>query len=301
MPTIANSNIPTPKGWDEFEDITLSVAKIRWGHSDFCRHGRPGQQQNGIDVYGHNQNANLIGIQCKNTIHGIDFDTITKEMEKATSFVPPVTQLFVATTASRDAKLQKKVRHLNKKRIDAGAFGVAVLFWEDICNDLTSDQDRFYQHYPQFKPAKAAVVEQTHDQKLFEEFQAILPFSPSIEMLRNHDFGNSFLRVAVQPLFNFVETWDSVDKEFIDKELEQHRRQLFDAACQMSSEICKRTVPVGDGSYASVLSDNVREQGGRRPEWVREDARELNRVASAFVPRYEEFIRYCRQTLNNGK
>jgi hypothetical protein len=53
MPTIASSNVPTPKSWDEFEDITLAAAKLRWNSSDFFRNGRPGQKQDGVDIWCH--------------------------------------------------------------------------------------------------------------------------------------------------------------------------------------------------------------------------------------------------------
>ena len=45
MPTLGSAEIPAPKSWDEFEDITLSAAKLRWKSSDFFRHGRQGQKQ----------------------------------------------------------------------------------------------------------------------------------------------------------------------------------------------------------------------------------------------------------------
>jgi hypothetical protein len=35
MPTIASSKVPPPKSWDEFEDIVLSAAKLRWKSTDF--------------------------------------------------------------------------------------------------------------------------------------------------------------------------------------------------------------------------------------------------------------------------
>lgn len=35
MPTISSSKVPSPKSWDEFEEITLSAAKLRWNSTDF--------------------------------------------------------------------------------------------------------------------------------------------------------------------------------------------------------------------------------------------------------------------------
>lgn len=52
MPTISSSKVPSPKSWDEFEEITLSAAKLRWNSTDFYRHGRQGQKQDGVDIWG---------------------------------------------------------------------------------------------------------------------------------------------------------------------------------------------------------------------------------------------------------
>lgn len=62
MPTISSSVVPTPKSWDEFEDITLAAAKLRWNSTDSQRNGRQGQKQVGIDVYGHADDDRHIGV-----------------------------------------------------------------------------------------------------------------------------------------------------------------------------------------------------------------------------------------------
>jgi hypothetical protein len=52
LPTSANANIPPSKYWDEFEDIVLSAAKLRWSSTEFYRQGRQEQRQRGVDIYG---------------------------------------------------------------------------------------------------------------------------------------------------------------------------------------------------------------------------------------------------------
>ena len=86
MPTIASSNVPPPKSWDEFEDITLAAAKLRWNSSDFYRNGRPGQKQDGVDIWGHDDDDRQIGVQCKNTVDGISLTTIEEEIANAQAF-----------------------------------------------------------------------------------------------------------------------------------------------------------------------------------------------------------------------
>jgi len=88
MPTISSSNIPSPKGWDEFEDITLSAAKLRWKSSNFFRNGRQGQRQDGVDIWGDDSEGYKVGVQCKNTVGGISLGVVKSEISNAESFTP---------------------------------------------------------------------------------------------------------------------------------------------------------------------------------------------------------------------
>jgi hypothetical protein len=136
-----------------------------------------------------------------------------------------------------------------------------------------------------------------HDQNLFRAFLTDLPYEPTIEFLKGHDFGNAFRRSYSEPLYNFVATWESVEKEFLNKAIEKRKKSLFQEAQKLASEIAVRTVPVGDGQMASVYSDQLRNTTAIRPDHVIEDARILNQKATEFIPKYEEFVRTCRKKL----
>lgn len=295
MPTYSNLRVAPPKSWDEFEAIVCSAAKNRWKNPDFTLHGRQGQPQRGVDVYGNSDKGMMVGLQCKNTWSGLSLATIISEVAKAQHFTPGLSHFYVATTAETDEKLQEEVRKLSEQRTKAGNFGVSILFWTDVWSDLCLEESRLFQHYPQLKPSDTdAALE--HDRKLYADLQEILCFDPAIRLLRDHDFGGSFLRSAIKPLFNFYETWDQPEKEFIDKELRAGLKVLYLAAADLSNHITGKTVPVGCGDYASVFSDQLRSQGPR-PTWVIEEARILNEQATKFVPLYENFIRLCRDKL----
>jgi hypothetical protein len=136
-----------------------------------------------------------------------------------------------------------------------------------------------------------------HDQTLFQEFLRALPVEPTVRVLKEYDFGDSVRKQAIAPLYEFSDTWDSVQKEFLDKKLEKERKALFALARELATEIARRTVPVGDQEFISVYSDQQRASGHGRPPHVLEDARVLNEKASAFVPKYEAFVRLCRERL----
>ena len=67
MPTIAHSDIPPPRSWDEFEDLVRDLYAREWGDPHTQRHGRTGQPQQGVDVYGQPRalGGQYAGIQCK--------------------------------------------------------------------------------------------------------------------------------------------------------------------------------------------------------------------------------------------
>lgn len=137
----------------------------------------------------------------------------------------------------------------------------------------------------------------SHDRELFQQFLQVLPFEPTIRVLRDHDMGDSIRREAIKPLYEFSETWDSVEREFLDSKLEKERGVLYASACELASEIARRTVPVGDQSHISVYSDQMRAADRGRPPHVIEDAKILNAKAANFVPMYEAFVRLCRKRL----
>lgn len=103
MPTRFQMSVPPPKGWEEFEDIVLSCLRIKWGSPGLAKHGRRGQAQAGVDIYGPDYLGRLVGIQCKNTPDGLEFSTVEGESERAEAFQPSLSAFYLATTAPTDA------------------------------------------------------------------------------------------------------------------------------------------------------------------------------------------------------
>ncbi|QFH68067.1 hypothetical protein FR773_25875 (plasmid) [Leclercia adecarboxylata] len=149
MVTYNTMRLNVPKSWDEFEDICKSSFQLRWSNPNLARHGRSGQKQDGVDVYGEDSFGHFVGIQCKNTVFGIDNKTIEDEVIKAEKFTPGIKALYIATTAPRDVYAQAFVRQLNETRRRDGKFLISIEFWDDITADLTKDPAVLRQHYPQ--------------------------------------------------------------------------------------------------------------------------------------------------------
>ncbi|KNE24871.1 hypothetical protein [Achromobacter spanius] len=150
MPTLANARYPKPTSWDEFEDICLSSFKTRWKNPNLQRHGRQGQAQLGVDIYGDDNLSRLVGVQCKNTIHSISRALVAAEITEAEKFKPALQSLFIATTADTDKTLQAHVRTLSVARAAARKFTVDIVFWDAIEHDLSGDRGEVAKHYQQF-------------------------------------------------------------------------------------------------------------------------------------------------------
>jgi hypothetical protein len=103
---------------------------------------------------------------------------LIEEITKAEAFVPPLDALYFATTAKRDANIQKLVREISDSRRKESKFSVDILFWDDIVQDLTRDESEFFKHYPQLRPIpSAATASAGHfpDMSLHELFLHIDP------------------------------------------------------------------------------------------------------------------------------
>ncbi|MFP9117710.1 hypothetical protein ACLI08_07975 [Flavobacterium sp. RNTU_13] len=142
-------NIPTPRSWDEFEELTLDACKIKWQNPDLQRNGRQGQSQNGVDFFGSNHLFDLIGVQCKNYKSKLNINLIRNEIIKAESFLPNLKMYYFACTDRSDSLLQYEIRVLSHERTRQNKFPVMILFWDDIVQEIIKDKTIFKKHYPQ--------------------------------------------------------------------------------------------------------------------------------------------------------
>lgn len=149
MPTLSTINLPTPKSWDEFEEITLDALRIKWDSPNLQRHGRQGQAQAGVDIFGDDYLSQKAGVQCKKYDTALTIKTIKEEIENAEKFTPEIDVFFIATTLPTDATLQKQVRLISKDRNDNKKFPVGIFFWNDLVQELVTNEKIFKKHFPQ--------------------------------------------------------------------------------------------------------------------------------------------------------
>jgi hypothetical protein len=149
MPTPSTAVWPKPKSEDEFEDIVVDAMRSRWDDPNAQRYGRRGQAQHGVDVVGQSGRSSgiVVGAQCKNT-ESLSLAVVIAEVEKAKTYPGGLAELYVVTSAERDARLQDNVREYFAK--SPAPFRVEVMFWDDVTSEVAKDPDLVWKHWNAF-------------------------------------------------------------------------------------------------------------------------------------------------------
>ncbi len=137
MPTYANLTLTPPVYWEEFEDMLLDLFRAEWKDPHTQKHGRSGQSQNGVDVFGQpDQNEEWSGVQAKKKDRLAASTVTTRELQaevnKAKKFKPKLSEFILATTGKRDKNIQEQARLITEAHQNEGLFRVHVYSWEDL-------------------------------------------------------------------------------------------------------------------------------------------------------------------------
>lgn len=146
--------LPKPKNWQDFESICHRLWIEIWNDYNAKKNGRQGQAQSGVDIYGKPiYSKHYSGVQCKDKDENLGSvlknSELVKECDKAQKFIPPISTFTLATTASRDAKIQKKARELTSKK--SYPFEVHVWAWDDIESEIKYRPSIMENFYPTFQ------------------------------------------------------------------------------------------------------------------------------------------------------
>ena len=158
MPTIGTMRLPPPQDGVEFQDMALAALRRRWNSPELERHGRQGQAQQGVDLYGPDNLGRKIGVQCK-AVKKLTIAEISDEITKAEHFEPAIAALYITTTLLTDATLQKEVRLLSEERLRKSKFPVGIIFWEAIKDEIAADRSVLQRFYPDLALVASSVSE----------------------------------------------------------------------------------------------------------------------------------------------
>lgn len=140
MADFSSTSTPRPKDWQVFERYCRTLFECILEDPQVQLNGRPGQRQNGVDVYGRRggNGGPWIGIQCKGKEGKTYGKEVTEkelrgEVKKAFHFTPSLSEFILVTTAPSDVKIQRVARFITEENEKAGhPMTVAVWGWEEI-------------------------------------------------------------------------------------------------------------------------------------------------------------------------
>lgn len=137
------------------EDLAKDLTKADSSFEIVNVHGRPGQKQDGVDVYARKMNSSeWIAIQCKirATNRSFSKEELLSEVNQAKNFNPKISEYFLYTTLSRDTVTQQFEREINAELLYEGSFKFQILFWEDIESKLKETQFEtvYYRYYHKY-------------------------------------------------------------------------------------------------------------------------------------------------------
>ena len=169
-----------PANWQDFELLCRDLWAKLWEDPDAQLNGRPGQTQNGVDIFGRPRGATgWAGVQCKrkDLLSGgqLTRAEIDGEVDKAKRFDQgKLVGLVIATTAPRDKNIQAIAREITREHEKTGLFPVTVYGWQDICRAMAD--------YPQLVRKHLSAL-----QEALGPHPLRLPFGPLGALLKGRE------------------------------------------------------------------------------------------------------------------
>ena len=152
-------SIRLPENWQDFETLCKKLFGEVWDCAKTIKkNGRLGQSQSGVDIYGKPKGeTEYWGIQRKGKDNysnsKLTEQEIEAEIEKALEFKPKLATFVFATTAPKDAEIEKFVRIKDQESCAKGDFQIDLYSWQDIADLIEENRDTFnwYVNEIQFK------------------------------------------------------------------------------------------------------------------------------------------------------
>lgn len=287
-------NMPAPTDWKEFELMSRDALSIRWANPDLQMHGRQGQAQAGVDIYGHNSLGNFVGAQCKLS-EQVEIATVQKEIENAETFTPALEEFWILVGGEIDAQLQKEARSISRDRISNKKFGVGVLFWPELYGELAKDPALLKKHYPSvFGQLSAPDETREVDRAVFQRLKEMLPQDGSIEWLRDNNFaGFSFRLDSLRDLDRFHAASKDSSFEFLNADINARLKKLQSSVSALLISVARNTFGTGTPGFNGVPSEWEIEQ----PERFERVVEEIHSHADDTCQAYDDLIRAARRTL----
>lgn len=164
----SNNVIGIPTDDSDFEEKCVALFACVCGDPNFKKIGTGGKNQGGLDLIGtRNQNPEVaVGVQCKLITKGgkLDLNKVTSDIERALLFDPPLSEIYVATTASDDIKYDQLALNLRKKQKTAGRIvDIQIWGWDTLQGHIRKHADARNAFDPDYSAATPILLDTTFE------------------------------------------------------------------------------------------------------------------------------------------
>jgi len=222
MAYTAGTELNRPDSYAVFETLCMELGAKMINATEMEKNGRRGQPQKGVDVWGWRNNnlEHIVGIQCKQKGFGQDLEEkeVREEWEQALTFVPPIKEFYLLTTANNDAAMEELARTLclELQQKTGRSVPYKIWGWGRICDALLPYPDLIKIFQPDY-----GLRSQEHSAKL----------DNVIEMMSDDRASNNFILkqiLAAVSKPNGVMLLDGIDDASASNDIDKIYDQQID-------------------------------------------------------------------------
>lgn len=244
--------IPKPKNWQDLETLCLAIWRKEWNTKSFKTYGRPGQHQDGVDVFGRYDDGlefGAIQCKCKEEEKKLTEAIIKAEVDKAKKFKPTIKRYVIATTFDSDTKLDTYVAELCQQNLKAGSFSIDLFGWQDIerLMELHTDVRDWYLNLTKKKSQTCEVMVEFPDDLILRPVYEKTRFLPQSAKNKPKPQYTAMDLLGPNSMDAIIQSYQKMDEEV---EAKIHLGDIYHARCfvklslENTSEITMKDVRV---------------------------------------------------------
>jgi hypothetical protein len=318
-------SVRKPRNWQDFERNMRLLLQCVFGDPGTIMNGRQGQPQHGVDIYGRLGGSKWFGVQCKQRLNvHVTPTELREEVAKARRFEPYISYFVLATSASRDGKIQREARRLTEaNRRARRPMSVHVWGWEDIedrAADYADALKAFDPHYSPFIEQAERRIQRTigeaskrlerqiallaprhfrhnaHDDQLFRRFRTIAT-PERLAYLWQHDFRGGARSSFLELFEQMSEEWFGADYEFIDSRVQAAFEPVMARIAKFADLTLNNLYVIDESPWLRTAKTDEDIRNRIRSSSTREATKAMNEAAIELWKAIDSFFRVARKTL----
>lgn len=146
------------------------------------------------------------------------------------------------------------------------------------------------------KKDESEAIEEVDKQLFLKFLEKLSSDSRSVNLMKEHDFGASYHDINTQELDNFLETWNTAEREFLDQELESKRKALWDKSHEFVYALAQGSYYLNGSPMLSCIPDAYR-SAWDWPDHFNEKIKRLNSMGTECFELHRDLVLCARRKL----